>query len=218
MAVDLLASVGEPERSRVLAACRVRRYTKGELLVREGEPADGLHIVESGHLAVRRTLESGDNVMLDVVGHGVVLGELALVLPERTRSATVAALDDVTTRMLSVPAFDALRREHPGVTDAVCVLLAERVERLTAQLSEALHVAVDERVARRIVRVAELYGGVRRGTAVPLTQQDLADLAGATRPTVNQSLQKLAASGAVELFRGGVRIADAAVLLRSLGE
>ena len=44
---------------------------------------------------------------------------------------------------------------------------------------------------------------------VPLTQQDLAELAGATRPTVNQSLKKLEAAGAVELYRGGVRIADA---------
>jgi len=215
MAVDLLASVGEPERTRVLDACRLRRFAKGEILVREGEPADGLHIVESGHLVVRRNLATGQNVMLDVVGPGAVLGEVALVLPSRTRSATVAALDDCSTRVLSVTAFSALSREHPGVTSAVSRLLAERVERLTAQLSEALHVAVDERVARRVVRVAEIFGGVRRGTEVPLTQQDLADLAGATRPTVNQSLQKLAAAGAVELFRGGVRVADAAVL-RSL--
>ena len=66
-------------------------------------------------------------------------------------------------------------------------ILAERVERLTAQLGEALHVAVDERVARRLVRVAGIYGGVRSGIEVPLTQQDLAELAGATRPTVNQA-------------------------------
>ncbi len=217
MAVDLLASVGEPERTRVLDACRVRRFAKGEVLVREGEPADGLHIVESGHLVVRRNLASGENVMLDVVGPGAVLGEVALVLPSRTRSATVAALDDCSTRVLSVAAFAALSREHPGVATAVGRLLAERVERLTEQLSEALHVAVDERVARRLMRVAAIYGGVRRGTVVPLTQQDLAELAGATRPTVNQSLKKLEAAGAVELYRGGVRIADAETLRRAAG-
>ena len=131
------------------------------MLVREGEPADGLHIVESGHLVVRRNLASGENVMLDVVGPGAVLGEVA-VLPSRTRSATVVALDDCSTRVLSVAAFAALSREHPGVATAVGRLLAERVERLTEQLSEALHVAVDERVARRLVRVAAIYGGVRR--------------------------------------------------------
>ena len=85
------------------------------------------------------------------------------------------------------------------MADAVGRLLAERVERLTEQLSEALHLGVDERVARRLTRVAAIYGGVRRGTVVPLTQQDLAELAGATRPTVNQSLKKLEAVGAVEL-------------------
>lgn len=214
---DLLATVGEPERTRVLEACRPRKYARGTILFHEGEAGDGLHIVDSGHLVVRTGLASGDVVTLDVAGPGDVIGEVALVLPDNVRSATVAALDDCTTLMLSVPAFRALCEENPAVATAVARVLAERVDRLTKQLSEALYVGVDQRVARRTIRMAGIYGGMVRGTEVPLTQQDLADLTGATRPTVNQSLKKLEAAGAVELFRGGVRVADPAALRRLAG-
>jgi CRP-like cAMP-binding protein len=212
--VALLASLVEPERSRVLDACTPCTYAKGEVLFSEGDPGDSLHVVESGRLAVEVRTEAGDVVMLDVVGPGGVVGEVALVLPGATRTATVLALDPVTTRMLTSEAFDELCREHPSVRVAASQLLAERVERLTKHLVEALYVSVDRRVARRIWTLAAMHGGTVRGTELPLTQQDIADLAGATRPTVNQSLKKLEAQGAVTLFRGGVRIADVDLLRR----
>jgi CRP-like cAMP-binding protein len=212
--VALLASLPEPERSRVLDACLTCDYAKGETLFSEGDLGDSLHVVESGRLAVEVRTETGDVVMLDVVGPGGVVGEVALVLPGSHRTATVVALDSVTTRMLTSEAFDALCESHPSVRVAASQLLAERVERLTKHLVEALYVSVDRRVARRIWTLANMHGGPVRGTELPLTQQDIADLAGATRPTVNQSLKKLEAQGAVALFRGGVRIADEALLRR----
>jgi CRP/FNR family transcriptional regulator, cyclic AMP receptor protein len=212
--VALLASLPEPERSRVLDACRTCHYAKGEKLFSAGDPGDSLHVVESGRLAVEVSTETGDVVMLDVVGPGGVVGEVALVLPGALRTATVLALDAVTTRMLTSEAFDEVCRTHPSVRVAASQLLAERVDRLTRHLVEALYVSVDRRVARRIWTLASLHGGPVNGTELPLTQQDIADLAGATRPTVNQSLKKLEAQGAVTLFRGGVRIADAELLRR----
>ena len=212
--VALLASLPEPERSRVLDACQTCHFAKGQRLFSEGDRGESLFVVETGRLAVEVRTEGGDVVMLDVVGPGGVVGEVALVLPGAKRTATVLALDDVTVRMLTSGAFEQLCREHPPVAVAASQLLAERVERLTHHLVEALYVSVDRRVARRIWTLASLHGGPVPGTELPLTQQDIADLAGATRPTVNQSLKKLEAQGAVTLFRGGVRIADVDLLRR----
>jgi CRP-like cAMP-binding protein len=210
--VPLLASMPEPERTKVLDACRPCTYKRGEALFHQGDPSDGLHVVETGRLAVRVTTETGDSVTLDVIGPGRVVGELSLVRPGTARTATVLALDDATTRMLSLDAFQELCREHPAVASAAAALLADRVERLTNQLVEALSVNVDRRVARRIWTLASLHGGPVPGTSLPLTQQEMADLAGAARPTVNQSLKRLEAQGAIALYRGGVRIVDADVL------
>ena len=214
MDVALLASLPEPERSRVLDACRPCHVARGETLFSEGQPGDSLHVVEQGRLAVEVRTETGEAVMLDIVGPGGVVGEVALVLPGARRTATVRALDDVTTRMLTSEAFAQLCREHPSVAVAASQMLAERVERLSHHLVEALHVSVDRRVARRIWALAAMHGGPVAGTELPLTQQDMADLAGATRPTVNQSLKKLESQGAIALFRGGLRITDADLLRR----
>lgn len=210
--VPLLASVPEPERSRVLAASRPCTYHRGDILFEQGDPADGLHVVESGRLAVRVTTETGDSVTLEIIGPGAVVGELSLVRPGHLRTATVVALAESTTRVLTLEAFDALCREHPMVVTAAAALLADRVERLTGQLVEALSVNVDRRVARRIWTLAAMHGGAVPGTALPVTQQEMADLAGAARPTVNQSLKRLESQGAIALYRGGVRIVDVDVL------
>ncbi len=212
MDVPLLASMPEPERTRVLEACEPCHYRRGDALFHQGDPSDGLHVVESGRLAVRVTTETGDSVTLDVIGPGRVVGELSLVRPGTARTATVLALDDASTRMLTLDAFQALVREHPAVATTAAALLADTVERLTGQLVEALSVNVDRRVARRIWTLADLHGGPVPGTSLPLTQQEMADLAGAARPTVNQSLKRLEAQGAIALYRGGVRIVDADVL------
>ncbi len=213
----LLASVPEPERSRVLEACRVRTYHRGEVLFHEGDPGASLFIVETGHLVVRTTTDAGDVVTLDIAGPGDVIGEMALVRASNVRSATVAAIDDCVTRVFTREAFDALLRDHPGVSNALTALVAERVDKLTRKLSEALFLPVDRRVARRIWQVAATFGGPEAGTRVPLTQHDVADLVGATRPTVNQSLKKLEGRGAIELYRGGVRIADVDILRARAG-
>lgn len=217
MADTLLAAVPEPARSQVLAACRRRSFRRGEVVFHEGDPGDSLLVVETGRLLVRTHTETGEAVTLDVAGPGDALGEIALVAPDGVRTATVQALDDVTVLTLGSARFRELCAEHPELATASAALLARRVDRLTGQLKEALYVGVDRRVARRLWTVANLFGGPVAGTVVPLTQQDIADLAGAARPTVNQSLQKLQAQGAIELLRGRVRIVDPVVLRKRTG-
>lgn len=217
MAPHLLASVPEPQRSRVLDACRRRPFARGEAVFREGDSGDSVHIVDRGHLLVRAFTKDGDAVTLEVAGPGAVLGEIALVRKGGERTATVVALDDGGTLVLTAARFEELCAEHVGVAIAAAQLLADRVERLTAQLTEAIYVGVDRRVARRLLTLADTFGGAASGTEVPVTQQDIADLAGAARPTVNQSLKALESRGAIAVFRGGVRIVDIDVLRSRAG-
>ena len=64
-------------------------------------------------------------------------------------------------------------------------LLAATVERLSQSLLEAMYLGVDERVARRLVELAEIYRAGAARVVVPITQDDLAGMAGTTRPTAN---------------------------------
>jgi CRP/FNR family cyclic AMP-dependent transcriptional regulator len=88
-------------------------------------------------------------------------------------------------------------------------LLTTRIGRLDARLLEALYLPGDTRLFRRLLELADTYGEV-----VPLTQEDLAGMAGTTRATVNRLLRKEELVGSVSLCRGQIEILDRASLAR----
>ena len=186
---------------------RGRRFARNEVVFHEGDPGDTLHLPATGHLAVRVATPLGDVATITVLGPGEVFGELALVTG-RHRTATVVALEPATTLALSRSQFDALREASPDLDRFLIDLLAADVGRLSEQLLEALYVPVEKRVIRRLVRLTGQYGEGAAGTVIPLTQEDLASMAGTTRPTTNRVLREAEAAGAIRVGRGRVEILD----------
>ena len=212
----LLASLGESERQAVLAATRVRRFDRGEVLVREGDPADSLHLVEAGRLAVRVTTRDGERATLNLLGPGDYFGELSL-LDGRSpvRSASIVALEAARTRTLPAAAFRDLRERSRGAQQLLLLLLARRVEELSGRVVEVMYDGLDRRVYRRLHDLVELYSEDACGpVVVPLTQELLAELVGGTRPSVNQVLQRLVSQSIVELGRGKIKVVDRSALAR----
>ena len=211
---QLLGPLGADDRARVLDAARPRRFAKGEVIFHEGDPGESLHLVRSGRLAVRVSTIGGETATLSVLSPGDAFGELALLRPSHERTATVIALERSETLALSRADFDTLRQRHPGVEHLLVQILARRVDDLSQSLLEALYVGVDRRVVHRLVDLADIYGPGCDAVIIPITQDDLAGMAGATRPTVNQVLQRLAASGVLTLGRGRIELLDVAALRR----
>lgn len=203
----LLESLPEVEREQLLARTRRRTYERNEVLVREGDPSDSLHLVEGGRLAVRVDTAAGDTAMLNVIGPGDWFGELSLLGSEAPiRTATVVALEPATTRSLTTAAFAELRQGYPASGELLLTLLAQRVEELSDRIVEVMYDSLDRRVHRRLLDLVRVYGDgdPTRPVTVPLTQEQLAGLVGGTRPSVNEVLQKLARKQAVELRRGRI--------------
>ena len=209
----LLASLDDEERRRVLATARRRSFARGEVLVREGDPSDSLHLVAAGRLAVRVSTSDGDNATINLLGRGDYFGELSLLDGQPpTRSATIVALEPAETLSLSAGEFRELRSRHRAADQLLLTLMARRVEELSTRLLETMYDGLDRRVHRRLAELADLYADGPGPVVVPLTQEHLAELVGGTRPSVNQVLQKLAARGVVELGRGKVTVVDRAWL------
>lgn len=210
----LLHDLDERDVAELTERARRRRFATGEVVFHAGDPADTLHLVRSGRFAVRITTEFGATATLNVVGPGDAFGELALLTPEAPRSATVAALEDAETLSIHQLDFDRLRRRRPQ-TDALLVeILARRVRELSEQLVEALHIPADTRVRRRLLDVVGAYGGTQAGAVVPLTQEELASLAGTSRATVNRVLREEQERGTLELSRGRTTLLDPDALAR----
>ncbi|CAN5262785.1 Crp/Fnr family transcriptional regulator [soil metagenome] len=210
----LLADLPPEDVRELLSIARRRTFTKGEVVFHRDDPAESLHLVVRGRFAVRVASQAGDSVLLDVLGPGQAFGELALLLPGERRSATVSALENGETRSVYRDDFARLQRSHPGVKDVLLRLLAEQVRRTSDRIVEAHHVDADTRVRRRLCELAESYGTGDEEPVVPLTQEDLAAIAGTSRATVNRVLREEEKRGTVALTRGHVRVLDAETIQR----
>jgi CRP/FNR family transcriptional regulator, cyclic AMP receptor protein len=207
----LLAQLPDDERRRFLANCRRQRFAKGDIVFHAGDPAESLHLVATGRLAVWSFSELGDATMLRLIGPGGFVGELSLLEEGQRRSATVRALDSVETLSVGRNDFDRLRFEQPSVDRVLLAALASELRRVSDLLMEMLFVPAETRVLRRLLSVATLW---QEKVPLPITQRELAGLAGTTRATANRALREAAADGLVVPRRGSVEVLDAEGLAR----
>jgi len=200
----VLASLPLQDRRRVVASLSRRAYRRDEVIFHQGDGADTLHLIAAGHVSVRVTLHGGEFVVVAILGPGDAFGELALVSDPHRRGATVVALERCETLSLGRNQFERLRTSYPGVDRFLVELLSARVEKLNSYLLEALYVPVERRVLRRLLDLCDLYTVDNQRVVIPVTQEMLASLAGTTRPTANQVLRRLVASGIVEVSRSQI--------------
>jgi len=210
----LLADLPPDDVRNVLSIARRRTFRRGEIVFHRDDPADSLHLIVRGRFGARVVTPLGDDVLLDVMGPGQSFGELAVLQPGSRRSATVSALEDGETRSVFRDDFVQLEREHPGVKDVLLQLLAEQLRRASDRIVEAHYVDADTRVRRRLVELADAYRSADGDAVVPLTQEDVAAMAGTSRATVNRVLRDEQQQGAVELGRGRVIVLDREALER----
>ena len=213
--VGLLSDLAPEERRRVLSRMHRRTYAAGEVLFHEGDLADTLHFLVEGRAVAKRFSADGDPLTYTVIGPGQAFGELAMLARDGRRTATIQAIEPTTTLVLTFGDFERLCAEQPSVARLLTRLLAVRIGRLTEALMEALHTPADLRIMRRLVDLFGLYareGGRPGALALPITQSELSELAGVTRPTANRVLRRLESAGIVKLGRGTITVVDAPAL------
>ncbi len=190
-------------------------FKRGEVVYHRGDPADTVHVVIKGRFAAEISTPIGATAMLSTVGPGEVFGEIALLEEGSARSATITALEAAETRAIHRIDFQVARSQHPEVTQFLIAALAARVRRLSDLLVEALYVPADVRVARRLKELSAIYEGtVETAGVIPLTQDQLAQLAGTSRATVNRVLREMERADGIELRRGKIVIVDPAQVAR----
>jgi CRP/FNR family cyclic AMP-dependent transcriptional regulator len=204
----LLAGVPEEEIQHVLSVARRRRFARNEVVFHRDDPGDSLHLIVKGRFAIRIANPRGETVMMGLRGPGDHFGEMALVAKDRPRAATLVALEDAETFAVSKAEFDRLRIQYPGVYDVLLWLLAGEVRLLDERFLETMYLSAEKRLLRRLCELAEFYPRADGATEVPLTQEQLAELAGTSRATVNRVLRDEEERGTVELRRGKTIVRD----------
>ena len=192
------------------------KLSRGEHLFLEGQDGDRLYVVLDGKIKLTRAAADGRENLLSVLGPGEMFGELSLFDP-RPRTSSASAVTDV---MLAALGHDALRAwllEHPEASMHMLRQLARRLRRANDVTADLVFTDVPGRVAKNLLDLADRFGQQESdGLHVhhDLTQEELAQLVGASRETVNKALADFAARGWLQISARSVLILDAERLRR----
>jgi CRP/FNR family transcriptional regulator, cyclic AMP receptor protein len=206
----LFEALGDEDSSALRAGIINVHLNRGERLFSEGDTGDKLYIILSGKIKLTKAAPDGRENLLSVHGPGEMFGELSLFDPiPRTSSATA-----VTSAELAGVAHDDLRTwlsTRPEVAMHLLQALARRLRRINEVKADLVFTDVPGRVAKALLDLGERFGvATSAGIQVnhDLTLEELAQLVGASRETVNKALADFAARGWLQLAAKSVLLTD----------
>jgi CRP/FNR family transcriptional regulator, cyclic AMP receptor protein len=192
------------------------KLSRGEHLFLEGQDGDRLYVVLDGKIKLTRAAADGRENLLTVLGPGEMFGELSLFDP-RPRTSTASAVTEAAVAALAHDALRHLLLERPEVSMYMLQALARRLRRANDVVADLVFTDVPGRVAKNLLDLADRFGEQQSdGLHVhhDLTQEELAQLVGASRETVNKALADFAARGWLQISARSVLILDADRLRR----
>lgn len=204
--VSIFSSLDEKQLDLLLGATTTKRLAPKEILFRKGDPGNQLYGILSGSLKVMATGSDGKDVMFTLMGRGEVIGEISL-LDSGERSATVVAVEQTELLTLHRRELIPFLESHPHAAIGLAGVLAARVRRLSERTEDRQTMPLPGRMAKRLISLSEQYGKhpiVGGPVEVRLPQQDLADLVGTSRESVNKQLRAWEEEGIVQIGRGRV--------------
>ncbi|MFS8097879.1 Crp/Fnr family transcriptional regulator [Lentzea alba] len=191
------------DRTALRDAATSVEFPPGSVICHQGDPSRNVLVVSQGRIRVSRFAVTGEENVLAVRGPGEIIGELSAV-DGRRRSATLTAVDFVCGMVISARALEKLCRERPGIAWAMVRVVTSRQRAMVDQQ--------DLRTGPSLYRVgAMLLDLAHRGAGdliatVPLSQRELAGIAGISRETLARTLKILRDSGIIHTRRNGVEI------------
>lgn len=201
------------ERSELLQLGKRRFIGKNKCVFRAGEPINCVCLVERGYLKIFQPTSDGKDMLLFFRAPGDLLGLRGSlqIRPNSVRTYTAQACEDSEILCIPVDTFREYLENHPRMAIEVAATLSRRLDDAYDQYSNLAVTHVAARVARLILYVGRCYGTpVDKGVNldVPLTQQEIADMVGAARQTVNYILNSLYQDGVITESHKHLRIED----------
>ncbi len=192
------------------------KFRKGQSLFKEGDDGDNLYVVSNGKVKLGTKSPDGRENLLMILGPGDMFGELSL-FDSGPRTATATAVTDSKLLTLGQDKVIPWVREHPEVSLQLLARLASRLRRTNEVVGDLVFSDVPGRVAKALIDLGVKFGEKRpEGLFVnhDLTQEELAQLVGASRETVNKALADFAQRGWLRLEARSVMILDYERLLK----
>lgn len=183
-----------------------KHVAKGNVVLTEGDVGDSLFTIVSGRVKVYIGDEDGREIILKILGPGDFFGEMSLI-DSQPRSASVSTLENSVFRTLSHQAFETCLQRAPRIAATVMQALAKRLRDADRKISTLALMDVYGRVANTLLELAITSNG-KLVVGEKLSQQDIANMVGASREMVNRILKDLTDRGYISVESKTITIHD----------
>jgi CRP/FNR family transcriptional regulator, cyclic AMP receptor protein len=196
---SLFGSLPADDLTACARAFRERRLTKGQTLFLRGDPGTHVYLMETGRVRLAISNANGRRLSFQIAVEGDLFGEIA-ALDDQPRTADATALTDVTIHCLESRVFREIWSTRPAMATRLVVFLCRRLRHMTDQIESVALEPLEVRLARFILSSLDGHRpppGKRIPVEFGISQGELSQLVGATRPKVNAAIASLEKAGAV---------------------
>ena len=178
------------------------RYRRGEMIFREGEPAERLFLIDEGRVKLTIASPAGQELLIAVLGRGEVFGELAII-DRGPRAMDARAMEAAQVYWLAADQFWTMLENRPALARRLLELMARRLRRSDRASQDLVFFDAPTRLARRLLQLAEEHGeplGEEETVrlTVRVTQEEMANMIGVTRESANRLIASFAARGWID--------------------
>jgi len=181
--MDLFSGVQQDLLEPIVEQSTVQSLQRGDMLFSEGDEANDLYIVLEGRVAIANRSFDGRESVVALMESGDLFGEMPLFRPDG-RSADARVLENSSVVVIPYVPVKSLYQEHPEMLWKIVDMLAERLKVMDVALADSMFLDVTGRTAKRLLELA----GADEEFELPVTQEELAGMIGASRERVNKSL------------------------------
>ncbi len=215
--VPIFASLNESELQKVTSLIVQKKYSKGSLICREGEPFENLLLINRGKIKVYRNSVDGKEQVLYILAEGDFFGERNLVLKGNLIDYNAESLEETLVCMITKQDYRHLLLQYPNISIKIMEVLFERIDKLENILANVNPRETESRICLMLIEFRNKYGKTQPdGTVLidlPLNREEMASYIGLTRETVSRKLNALKEAGIIDLIGNKkIQIIDERVL------
>jgi len=199
--------------------CRYAKHSslkRGATIVSKGDPGNSLIAVISGTVKISVSSPDGRSAILNLIGPGEIFGEVA-VLDGLARTADATANTNCEIYVIDRRDFLPFVRSQPALAMKFIELLCTRLRWTSDQVEEVILQDLPGRLASALLRLTEKHKLAQGGRTIAVTQQEISEMVGMTRESINKQLRAWAARNLVRLEHGAIVVLNAG-MLRELAE
>lgn len=206
----LLSTLSDEDLEKLARYSQVQQVESGTVIFSKNDAGDSMMVIIEGRVMIGSTSISGKELVLNILGEGDVLGEIAFVDGE-ARTADARALEATTYLVLERRYFQPLLEEQPKLAAQLLGILCQRLRNTTDQMEDTAFYELKTRLARKLLAFADHFGerqDDQNNIELPVNQSELGAMLSATRESVNRQLRELANADLISLKQGAITIID----------